>query len=305
MLSFSPARKSTIVLLIVLTFFLMASGAIRQAGRGSSGRRVVTLNVIAHAPGDRQITKEDFELYDSGTVQEIENFSRVDSGSLIVLMVDGSTSLRAEAEALKKTVEAVVSELYADDQMMVVGFNESAEIIEDMTPDLKVLEAASGKLTRKGFPNLFDALVAVTDSMSHQAKRGIEKQAIILVSDGYDSESKTKFDDALRALQDENIVLYAIQTPDRTRGALLRDKPKPPIVLERITQGTGGTVFPFDKASEAAKTIADDLRKNWYRLVYSPSGINTINTRRLLLMSHDKTIELRTKGSHPSKYHAN
>jgi VWFA-related protein len=305
MLSFGPARKSTIVLLIVLTFFLMASGAIRQAGRGSSGRRVVTLNVIAHAPGDRQITKEDFELYDSGTVQEIESFSRVDSGSLIVLMVDGSTSLRAEAEALKKTVEAVVSELYADDQMMVVGFNESAEIIEDMTPDLKVLEAASGKLTRKGFPNLFDALVAVTDSMSHQAKRGIEKQAIILVSDGYDSESKTKFDDALRALQDENIVLYAIQTPDRTRGALLRDKPKPPIVLERITQGTGGTVFPFDKASEAAKTIADDLRKNWYRLVYSPSGINTINTRRLLLMSHDKTIELRTKGSHPSKYHAN
>src|SRR6185295_4693874 len=258
MLSFGPARKSTIVLLIVLTFFLMASGAIRQAGRGSSGRRVVTLNVIAHAPGDRQITKEDFELYDSGTVQEIENFSRVDSGSLIVLMIDGSTSLRAEAEALKKTVEAVVSELYADDQMMVVGFNESAEIIEDMTPDLKVLEAASGKLTRKGFPNLFDALVAVTDSMSHQAKRGIEKQAIILVSDGYDSESKTKFDDALRALQDENIVLYAIQTPDRTRGALLRDKPKPPIVLERITQGTGGTVFPFDKASEAAKTIADD-----------------------------------------------
>ncbi|MEK6300302.1 MAG: VWA domain-containing protein [Acidobacteriota bacterium] len=304
-MSFGSARKASIALVIVVSLFLIASGAVRQAGRGSSGRRVVTLNVIAHTPDDRQITKEDFELYDSGTVQEIESFSRVDSGSRIVLMVDGSTSLRAEAEALKKTVEAVIGELYADDEMMVVGFNESAEIIEDMTPDLKALESASAKLTKKGFPNLFDALIAVTDSLSHQAKRGIEKLAIVLVSDGYDSESKTKFDAALRALQDENIVLYAIQTPDRTRGALLRDKPKPPIVLERITEGTGGTVFPFDKASEAAKAIADDLRKHWYRLVYFPSGINTINTRRLLLMSHDKKIELRTKGSHPSKYPSN
>jgi Mg-chelatase subunit ChlD len=189
--------------------------------------------------------------------------------------------------------------------MMVVEFNESADILEDMTPDLKALEASSAKLTRKGFPNLFDALIAVTDSLSHQAKSGTEKQAIILISDGYDSESKTKFDDALRALQDENVVLYAIQTADRTRGALLRDKPKPPMVLERITEGTGGTIFPFEKASDAAKTIADDLRKNWYRLVYFPSGINTINMRRLLLMSHDKRVELRTKGSHPSKYHSN
>lgn len=304
-MSFGPLRKTLIALLILLAVTLMAVGAGRQAGRGTSGRRVVTLNVIAHAPDDRQILKEDFELYDSGTIQEVDSFSRVDSGSRLVLMVDGSTSLRAEAEALKKAVEAVIAELYADDQLMVVEFNETADIIEDMTPDLKALEAASAKLTRKGFPNLFDALVAVTDSLSHQAKSGIEKQAIILISDGYDSESKTKFDDALRALQDENIVLYAIQPPDRTRGALLRDKPKPPIVLQRITEGTGGTIFPFDKASDAAKTIADDLRKNWYRLVYTPSGINTINTRRLLLMPHDKNVELRTKGSHPGKYHAN
>ncbi len=300
-----PTCKSSIVILVVLTVVLMATASVRQAGRGSAGRRIVTLNVIAHAPEGRQVTKEDFDLYDSGTAQEVENFSRLDSGSRIVLMVDDSSNLRADPDVLKKAVDAVVGELYADDQMMIIAYNEAAEIIEDMTPDLKALEAASSKLTRKGFPNLFDALIAVTDSLSHQAKTGIEKRAIILISDGYDSESKTKFDDALRALQDENIVVYAIQTTDRTRGALLRDKPKPPAVLDLITRGTGGAILPFDKASEAAKTIADDLRKNWYRLVYFPSGINTINVRRLLLMSHDKKIELRTKGSHPSKYHSN
>lgn len=298
-------RKPSIVLVFVFLLFAVAIGSIRQAGKGPGGRRIVNLNVIVRAPEGREVTRQDFDLYDSGVAQEVENFLRLDSGSRIVLMVDDSSSLRAEPEALKKAVDAVVNELYSDDQMMIVAYNESAEIIEEMTPDLKALEAASSKLRRKGFPNLFDGLIAVTDSLSHQAKTGIEKLAIILISDGYDSESKTKFDDTLRALQEENIVVYAIQTTDRTRGALLRDKPKPPAALDLITTGTGGAIFPFEKASEAAKTIADDLRKNWYRLVYIPSGINTINVRRLLLMSHDKQIEFRTKGSHPSKYHSN
>lgn len=288
--------------LVALAFVI--STAIAQSGKGTSaGRRSVTLNVIVHAPSGKQVAKEDFDLYDAGTAQEIESFGRLDSGSRIVLLVDGSANLKAEAVALQKAVEAVVNELYQDDQMMVVNYNESAEIVEDMTPDLAKLRATSAKLARKGFPSLFDALVAVADALSSQSNILVDKRAIILISDGYDSESKTKFDDALRALQDGNIVLYALQTPDRTRGALQRDKPKPPAALEQFTIGTGGAIYAFDKAAEAAKNITEDLRKNWYRLVYTPSGINTLNMRRLLLMSHNQSIELRTKGSHPSKYH--
>src|SRR6185295_17836750 len=228
-----------------------------------------------------------------------------DKGSRIVLMIDSSGSLRAELPALQKAVQAVINELYSDDEMMVVGYNENAEIIEDMTPDLTKLQAAGGKIIRKGFPNLFDALVAVSDSLSGQAKTGQDKLSIILISDGYDSESKTKFADALRALQEENIILYALQVSDRTRGALLRDKPKPPDALDQLTKGTGGSIYPIDSIETSAKTIADDMRKNWYRLIYVPSGINTINARRLLLMTHDDKIELRTKSSHPARYHLN
>lgn len=287
---------------IITSIFVMLSTVVAQSGKGlGPSRRTVTLNVIAHAPEGRTITREDFDLYDAGVPQEIESFAKLDSGSRIVLMIDSSASLRAELPALQKTVEAVVNELYADDQMMIVGYNENAEIVEDMTPDLKVLQAASTKLIRKGVPNLFDGLIAVSDSLSAAAKSGLEKRAIILVSDGYDSESKTKFAEALRALQDENIVLYALQVSDRTRGALLRDKPKPPAALEQLTAATGGSIFPFDKIEDAAKHIADDLRKNWYRLVYVPAGITTFDARRLLLMTHDEKIQLKTKSQHPSK----
>jgi VWFA-related protein len=295
--------KALSIALLLFTFLSFNLIAPAQSGKGEgTGRRSTTLNVIVRAPENKQINKDDFELYDASVLQEVESFYRVDAGSRIVLMIDDSSNLRAETEVLQKVVKAIIDELYEDDQMMVIGYNESAEIIEDMTPELSKLQACTTKLTRKGFPNLFDALVAVSDSLVHQAKTGIEKRAIILISDGYDSESKTKFDDTLKVLQDENILLYAIKPPDRTRGALLRDKPKPPVALDKLTGGTGGSIYPFEKYEEAAKAISDDLRKNWYRLTYSPVGINTLNMRRLLIVPNDKSVELHIKDSHPGKY---
>jgi Ca-activated chloride channel homolog len=297
-------KKASVILALLavgwLTAFMPRVPA--QSGKGNtSGRRTVMLNVIAHSPDGKQVTRDDFDLYDAGMPQEIESFTRLNTGTRIVLMIDSSTSLRAELPVLQKSVESVVNELYADDQMMVVGYNERAEIIEDMTPDLPKLQIASTKIIRKGFPNLFDALIAVSDALANQARTGFEKRAVFLISDGYDSESKTKFAEALRALQDENIILFALQIPDRTRGALLRDKPKPPAALQQLTSGTGGAIYPFDHAEDAAKTFADDLRKNWYRLVYAPAGVTSFDARRLLLMPHDNKLELRTKGFLPGR----
>ena len=290
--------------LTALSVVIVAVCAIGQAqsGRGEGGPRTSTLNVIVRAPKGKVITKETFDLYDSGVKQEVLTFEPVPTGSRIVLLVDNSQGLRAEAKDLQKAALDVVNELYQDDQMLVVGYNENAEIIQEMTPDLAKLQVATSKFTRKGFPKLFDALIAVSDALAKEGKGITEKTSIILISDGYDSESKTKFDDALKALQVENILLYVIKVPDRTRGALLRDKPKPHIALEKLTGGTGGRIFAIDKVEEAAKVIADDLRKNWYRLTYSPAGVNPINLRRLLVMSHHKEIEFRTKDSHPGKY---
>ena len=293
------ARISISFLFLLLSFNLVAA----QSGKsGGSGRRTATLNVIVQAPKDTKVSKDAIDLYDAGIPQEIETFAPLEAGSRIVLLVDNTINLKAEGPALQKAALAIVNELFEDDQMMVVRYNESADVIEELTPDLKKLQEATEKFEHKSFPKLFDALIAVSDSLAHQAKTGIEKRAIILISDGYDSDSQTKFDQALYALQDENIVLYALQVPDRTHGALLRDKPKPPVVLELLTVGTGGAILQFDKAAEAAKTISDDLRNNWYRLTYTPTGVNSINKRRILLISRNPKIIVRTKGSHSGKY---
>jgi Ca-activated chloride channel family protein len=291
--------RLTIPLIAIIS---LAGSLAAQSGKGEGGPRTAILNVIVRAPKDKIISKEAFDLYDSGVKQDVLSFEPVPTGSRIVLLVDNSQGLRAEAKDLQKAAMDVINELYQDDQMLVVGYNENAEIIQDMTPDLAKLQIATSKFTRKGFPKLFDALIAVSDALAKEGKGTTEKTAIVLITDGYDSESQTKFDQALYALQDNNVMLFAIQVPDRTHGALLRNKPKPPAVLERLTVGTGGAIYPLAPPGKAAKTIADDLRNNCYHLTYSPAGISTLGIHRLLIVSNDNQVEFRTKGSHPGRY---
>jgi len=229
------------VALALLTLASVAAGTLAQSGKGTNaGRRIITLNVIAHAPEGTQVTKEDFDLYDGGAAQEIESFGRLDSGSRLILLVDSSANLKVEAAALQKAMEAIIDELYQDDQMMVVGYSETAEILEDMTPDLAKLQATPAKIIRKGSPSLFDALIAVADAFSNQASSGIEKRAIILISDGHDAEAGT-----------------AAYHPDRIAKVL-------PQLIEPDGDSDGARVF-FDNRDAAelpASRITRGLRRH-------------------------------------------
>src|SRR5262249_53702435 len=148
---------------------LAATPRFPQSGKGTaSGKRVSSLNVIVHAPKEKQVTKDTFDLYDSGIPQSVETFQALETGTNIVLMVDNTANLKAEPPAIQKAALAVINELYQDDEMMVVGYNESADIIQDMTGDLAKLQISTGKFIRKGFPKLFDAVVAVSDAFARQ-----------------------------------------------------------------------------------------------------------------------------------------
>ena len=290
------------LILFALLILPIAGVSLAQSGKDNEGRRSASLNVIVHAPKGVAVTRESLDLYDSGVQQEIDYFGPVPTGSQMVLLVDNTISQHVEPAALQQAALDIIDELYQDDQMLVVGYNENAEIIQDMTGDLGKLQLATSKFVRSGFPKLFDALIAVADALDRQAQTGVEKRVVILISDGYDSGSQTKFIQTLYALQDHNTILYAIQLPDRTHGALLRDKPKPTAVLERLTKGTGGAIYPIADIATAAKKIADELRNNWYKLTYTPLGLSTITDRRILLMSRIPGVEVKTKGSQPGRF---
>src|SRR6185369_16065335 len=126
----------------------------------------------------------------------------------------------------------------------------------------KKIEAQLKAFHKKGDPRLFDAIMAVVGDALQPLSA--QKRAIVVISDGLDRGSKTKFQQALSELQSLDIVVYCVQAQDRTRGAIRRDVPKPRQVIDDLAEGTGGRIFPIDDPREAAKAICDELRRNRY-----------------------------------------
>ena len=275
---------------------LVASSVLAQSGHrplaNSSGG--VTVGVVARREDNQTlpITSKDLAVYDNGVEQAIRNFTPDPSPARIVLLVDNSLSIRADVEKLEQAAREFAYEIYEGDKLLIVGYDEQAEIVSDWTDNAKSIEASLKLFRKKGQPHLFDAIRAVVE----EAMRPLQgqKRIIVVISDGLDRGSKASFEQTLAELQSENIMVYAVQAVDRTRGAIRRDVPKPKVVIDKLAEGTGGQIFSIDQPSDAAKGICDELRKNRYMLSYVPSSAPFGQARSLLVLGN-QGITIRSK----------
>ncbi|HKO63446.1 MAG TPA: VWA domain-containing protein [Pyrinomonadaceae bacterium] len=272
--------------------------AMAQAGRrpATTNEGGVMVNLVAkrtdNAP--RQITARQLSIYDNGIEQMIRNFTPDPSPARIVLLVDNSLTLRADIEKLEQAAREFAYEIYEGDKLLIVGYDEQAEIVADWTDDAKSIETSLKLFRKKGQPHLFDAASAVLDQALRTAPG--QKKVIVVISDGLDRGSKTSFEKILAELQRLDITVYAVQAQDRTRGAIRRDVPKPKQVIDKLVEGTGGAIFSIDEPGEAAKTICDELRKHRYVISYLPSSAPFGEVRSLLVLG-DEGIAVRAKSA--------
>jgi VWFA-related protein len=286
------------VILIALGCLLSSLWA--QAGRRSqpAGEGSSTLNVVAfrESQSATAITARDISLFDNGVEQSIKSFVPDRSAARIVLLVDNSLTLRADVEKLEAAALEFAYEIYDGDKLLIVGYDDNAEIVSDWTDDAKKIQGELKTFRKKGEPHLFDAMLAVIEDALRPLTS--QKRAIVVISDGLDKGSKAKFNQALAALQSLDIAVYCVQAPDRTRGAIRRDVPKPRQVIDELAEGTGGSIFPIDDPALAAKAIADELRRSRYVLSYLPKSVLASEPRRLLVVA-ESGIVARSKTMQP------
>jgi Ca-activated chloride channel family protein len=277
------------LLTLLIAASMTASIIVAQSGNRplSTSTGGILVGVTARREGSQTnpITSKDVAVFDNGIEQSIRNFTPDPSPAKIVLLVDNSLTIRADVERLEQAAREFAYEIFEGDKLLIVGYDEQAEIVSDWTDDAKGIEKSLKLFRKKGQPHLFDAIRAVVE----EALRPLpsQKRVIVVISDGLDRGSKATFENTLAELQSDNITVYAVQAVDRTRGAIRRDVPKPKVVINKLVEGTGGQIFSIDQASEAAKAICDELRKNRYVLSYIPSSAPFGQARSLLVVGND------------------
>jgi VWFA-related protein len=286
--------------LLVSLFATSAISAQSRHSQGTIDSDETVINVIASRSDKKTdpIKVENLFLYENGFEQKIKNFSFDPSPSRIVILVDNSQTLPTDLEKMKKAAMEFAYEIFDGDQLFVIAYDEKPEIVQEWTDDAKKMEASMAGFRKKGNPYLFDAMNAAIKEVLLPLMPGTRKTAIVVIGDGLDRGSKTQFDKLMNELTNDNITVYSLKLPDRTGGAYRRDQPKASEVLTQLTEGTGGTIFDFENAQDAAKSICDELRQHRYLLSYSSLNTSSYDARRLFLVA-DTGISVRTKQSQP------
>ena len=281
----------TLLVTGLLSISILAQSGVRPNANAAGG---VMVSVVARRDNKQTnpITSKEVSVYDNGMEQSIRNFTPDPSPARIVLLVDNSLTIRADVEKLEQGAREFAYEIYEGDKLLIVGYDEQAEIVSDWTDDAKAIESSLKLFRKKGQPYLFDAIRAVVE----EALRPMQnpKRIIVVISDGLDRGSKATFEQTIAELQTENIMVYAVQAVDRTRGAIRRDVPKPKVVIDKLAEGTGGQIFSIDEPQVAAKAICDELRQNRYVLSYVPSSAPYGQARSLLVVGNEG-ITIRSK----------
>ncbi|HEU5133381.1 MAG TPA: VWA domain-containing protein [Pyrinomonadaceae bacterium] len=281
----------TFLVIGLLSVSILAQSGVRPNANAAGG---VMIGVVARRDNKQTnpITSKELSVYDNGIEQSIRNFTPDPSPARIVLLVDNSLTIRADVEKLEQAAREFAYEIYEGDKLLIVGYDEQAEIVSDWTDNSKAIESSLKLFRKKGQPHLFDAIRAVMEEALRPMQS--QKRIIVVISDGLDRGSKATFDQTLAELQTENIMVYAVQAVDRTRGAIRRDVPKPKVVIDKLAEGTGGQIFSIDEPQVAAKAICDELRQNRYVLSYVPSSAPFGQARSLLVVGNEG-ITIRSK----------
>jgi VWFA-related protein len=211
-----------------------------------------------------------FRVFENGQPQPFTFFHNQDNPVTVGLVLDCSTSMQRKRDAVIAAGIAFAESSHPADEMFTVNFNEQvwsglpASI--PFTHDVEQLRGALQRTTARGQTALFDA---VQLALNHLAKGQRQKKVLILVSDGGDNASTTKFDDVLHAAQRSDAVIYALSLSDQY------DDDAHPEVLRKLTSATGGKAyFPHNPTDSTTVLtgIARDIRSGYTIGYIPPSG---------------------------------
>src|SRR5271166_5828972 len=173
------------------------------------------------------LAQNDFQIVENKKPQVIQQFTAESDLPLrLAVLIDTSNSIREEfrfeQEAAIRFMQSVMRP--REDRMMLVSFDSAAELVCDLTDDMKKLEAGIKGMRPGGGTSLYDAIFfASKEKLMMDQPRDKFRRAMIVISDGEDTESRYSRDQALEMAQKADVVIYAISTNTK-RDALDGDK---------------------------------------------------------------------------------
>lgn len=177
------------------------------------GTTLVQVPVVVSEPGGRYVTDlsaSDFTLFEDGVKQKIAVFGSIDEPFNVALLLDSSGSTSSQLDLIKAAAIAFIDNLRPQDRVMLVSFNDSVQVLCDLTGNRETLQRAVASITPGEYTQVFEAVYTAVWERLHDLPG---RKAVILFSDGIDTASSeiSEEDTFDAAIESEDIIIYPIR----------------------------------------------------------------------------------------------
>lgn len=243
---------------------LVAQGADTSAFPEIALTVTLPVNMLAGSEGDVLLTvRENGETIEP---MSVEPLAAVRAPIDVVLLMDTSGSMWGMPMAdARQAATAFVAAMGPEDEIAVVSFGTTVEVLSDFTADRIALRRAVESLEAEGRTALYDGVARSAELL---IARGERDRVVVLLSDGGDNASVNSIDYAVERLRASRAPMYAIalETPETDLDAL----------ASMAAQSRGRLVAVSDSGDleRLYEDIARELTTQ-YRVTYRSAEPNT------------------------------
>ncbi|MBI1764133.1 MAG: VWA domain-containing protein [Acidobacteria bacterium] len=251
------------------------------------------------------LDKDAFKLSEDQQQQEMVEFLGEDAPLAVAVLVDTSGSaLEADLQKARNAVLDLANRLRPNDVLAVYTFGEGGvQMVRDYSQGVKDLKPLLKKLQGQGNTPLFDAVLNATEDLRKRPER---RRALVLISDGADSESQATLRETEKQTFLAGVSIYAIDLINTQKSARRSaERQAAAQVLQQLTEVTGGRYITTDggffllTSRAKLKRIFTDLIDEWhsqYTITYEPNNVRQQGrwrTLRVQLEQADLTARTR------------
>jgi Ca-activated chloride channel family protein len=215
------------------------------------------------------LKKNNFVVQEDGRDQTISVFDKESAVPLsIALAIDTSLSTRhdlpLEQTSAKRFAHAIIRPV---DALSVFGFSEIVSQSTGYTPDLKRIDEGIDHIRLGAATALYDAVYLASRSLDRRQGRKV----MVLITDGGDTISKIDYQQAERAAEEAEAIVYSIIVVPIPNSAGRETGGEHALI--QLSEDTGGKYYYATSIAElddAFRQISDELRTQ-YLLAYYPT----------------------------------
>lgn len=240
------------------------------------------------------LAMDEFTVHEDGERQDVRRFETMrDLPIRAGLVLDTSLSMMSSLSDVKKAghrfFESVLSER---DRAALITFSDEPQLVVRFTNSQEVLAGGLAELVADGETALYDSIIFSLHYFS-----GLQgKRAIVVLTDGEDSNSTYTYEDAIDFARRTGVAIYIVGLNLQSKKSEVRMK------MQRLARETGGECYFIDRSSHLQRvydSIQIELRSQ-YLIAYQSSRSEGDDFREVEVEMHRRGLEAKTiRGYYP------